>query len=207
MLAILTAWCAPHLNDPEVMDQIINTLARSIERGERFLALIGRQLTTGNKPYLVQSYGEHLFINELDDDVARGYDLHGSRLRCGNFPFVPGFDRRPLNTALFTIERFDADVRRTGVTERKVKCKIDWSSANILLGGGMGILLTSNYGGNDAGLLMTLPPELAKPNGSLELDITLDGLERCKRAAGRAKDLLDLETIAALRAESIEHER
>ena len=31
--------------------------------------------------------------------------------------------------------------------------------------------------------------------------LTLDGLERCKRAAGRAKDLLDLETIAALRAE------
>lgn len=29
--------------------------------------------------------------------------------------------------------------------------------------------------------------------------LTLDGLERCKRAAGRAKDLLDLETIAALR--------
>lgn len=32
--------------------------------------------------------------------------------------------------------------------------------------------------------------------------LTLEGLERCKRAAGRAKDLLDLETIAALRAES-----
>jgi hypothetical protein len=32
--------------------------------------------------------------------------------------------------------------------------------------------------------------------------LTLAGLERCKRAAGRAKDLLDLETIAALRAES-----
>jgi len=31
--------------------------------------------------------------------------------------------------------------------------------------------------------------------------LTLDGLERCKRAAGRAKDLLDLETIATLRAE------
>ena len=31
--------------------------------------------------------------------------------------------------------------------------------------------------------------------------LTLDGLERYKRAAGRAKDLLDLETIAALRAE------
>jgi hypothetical protein len=30
--------------------------------------------------------------------------------------------------------------------------------------------------------------------------LTLDGLERCKRAAGRAKDLLDLETIAVLRA-------
>lgn len=29
--------------------------------------------------------------------------------------------------------------------------------------------------------------------------LTLEGLERCKRAAGRAKDLLDLETIAALR--------
>jgi predicted nucleotidyltransferase len=29
--------------------------------------------------------------------------------------------------------------------------------------------------------------------------LTLDGLERTKRAAGRAKDLLDLETIASLR--------
>ncbi len=31
--------------------------------------------------------------------------------------------------------------------------------------------------------------------------LTLDGLERCKRAAGRAKDLLDLETISVLRRE------
>ncbi len=37
--------------------------------------------------------------------------------------------------------------------------------------------------------------------------LTLDGLERCKRAAGRAKDLLDLETIAALRAEASDHDR
>lgn len=32
--------------------------------------------------------------------------------------------------------------------------------------------------------------------------LNLDGLERTKRAAGRAKDLLDLEMIAALRAHS-----
>jgi hypothetical protein len=31
--------------------------------------------------------------------------------------------------------------------------------------------------------------------------LTLDGLERSKRAAGRAKDLLDLETIASIRLE------
>lgn len=37
--------------------------------------------------------------------------------------------------------------------------------------------------------------------------LTLDGLERCKRAAGRAKDLLDLETIAALRAEASDDQR
>jgi hypothetical protein len=32
--------------------------------------------------------------------------------------------------------------------------------------------------------------------------LDLDGLERSKRAAGRAKDLLDLELVAALKRES-----
>lgn len=43
--------------------------------------------------------------------------------------------------------------------------------------------------------------ELLELYGQMVNTLTLEGLERTKRVAGRAKDLLDLETIAVLKEE------
>lgn len=192
MLNILTMWCTRHIRDQEVRDQILSALRLSLERSERFLALIGRALTTDNKPYLVQRFGAHLFMNELTDDIASGYDLHGSRLRCGSFPEVRGFERRPQDAALYKIERFDGQVTRTGITQRRVTCNIAWHSAGVVLGGGMGLLFTSNYGGNDAGLLIQLAPEQALTTGGLTINLDLEGLELVDRGVSLFVEIVQL---------------
>lgn len=192
MLDILTMWCTRHIHDHAVRGQILSAFSLSLERSERFLALIGRALTTDNKPYLVQRFGAHLFLNELTDDIASGYDLHGSRLRCGSFPEVRGFERRPQDAELYEIKDFTGKVTRTGATQRRLTCTIAWRSAGVLLGGGMGILFTSNYGGNDAGLLIQLAPQQALPTGGLTINLDLEGLELVDRGVSLFVEIVQL---------------
>jgi hypothetical protein len=75
-----------------------------------------------------------------------------------------------------------------------------------------GLNFTLRCDAGDIDLLGEVPglgpyPEVLAVSEELELYdvrvrvLTLEGLERSKRAAGRAKDLLDLETIAAIRDE------
>ena len=61
----------PQFSAPAVRQNVLGAAAGAEARNRDFHVVIGSLLTASNKPYLVQTYGGHLFVFALSEEEAR----------------------------------------------------------------------------------------------------------------------------------------